>query len=239
MASPSPDGVAVVSPNNTGSPIVLGGLTTSVPNDMILVLVGTMANAPVPVVTSVSSANLSFTLRARHEDDSLSPGAAVEEWWARASGTLSSEVITVSFGSGAPAGIVVAAQAFQNVSSTKFDPNVSLPAPGGGGFPPATVAGMSTTLADDLLLYIALINNSGGSGAPTAPSGWTNFVSTNNFASAPILGFVASYLSVSSTQSSLSATATAPNGNHYAAIGDALTSDVFTVIPHSQGMIVG
>lgn len=238
MASPSPDGSPVVLVNQGATTtLVLPGLTTSVANDLIEVFVALqslVSPSPAATVSSVTSAHLTFTKRVSHADASAALMSG-EIWWARASGTLSSEVITVQL-SNLQAGAAIAAQAFQNASNTKFDPNASLPAVADGQNIPS-VTGVSTTLADDLLLYHMITSTQPGT---AVPAGFTSLVSQTDFTdSRNFCTQVIAYQSVSSTQSNITVSGGTVGANEWDVIVDALTSDVFTVIPHSQGMIVG
>lgn len=232
MASPSLDGTAVLGVVGSATSKALPALTTAVANDEILVCVSISQNATVPNVASVSSAHLTFNFRSRHQHPSGSPNCAVEVWAARATGTLTSEVITVTLNA-APDCWCVAAQAFQTVSSGVWDPNGSLPASGDGGGA-TSVSGVSTSNPDDLLVGVWAFTSQP---APAVPSGWTSIASQTSFLGGGFSSQIVACLSVSSLQSAITVTTSAGAGN-YAETIDALTADT-SIKPINFGVIVG
>lgn len=232
MASPSVDGAAVTATQGAGTSKALPALTTAVANDLIVVFVAVSQNATVPTVTSVSSSHLTFNKRANHQHPSGSPNTQTEIWTARASGTLASEVITVSL-SGAPDCWVIAAQAFQNVVTANFDPNASLPAVSDGSGA-TSCSGVSTTNPDDLLIGSWSFTSQP---APSPPAGWTTIAGPTSLLGGGFSTLLCAYKSVSLTQSAITVTTAAGAGN-YAEIIDALTNDV-ALLPLHRGVIVG
>lgn len=232
MSSPSVDGSGVTGTQGSGTSKALPALTTSVANDLIVLFVAVSANGTVPTVTSISSAHLTFNKRTNHSHASASPNTQTEIWTARASGTLSSEVITVTL-SGAPDCWVIAAQAFQNVATAIFDPNISLPAFGDGSNA-TSVSGVSTTNSNDLLIGSWSFTSQP---APSPPSGWTTIAGPTSLLGGGFSTLLCAYLSVSAPQSAITVT-TAAGAGFYAEIIDALTADA-VIRPMHQGVIVG
>ncbi len=222
MTSPSLDGSAVVkvaNPANVSS-YVLPGLTTSVSNDMILVFVSWQNQAsPKALTTNVTSSHLTFAKRSAKID--AGNDHAVEIWWARASGTLSSEVITVTWDN-AVAGAAICAQAIQN--ATGWDTNSSLPKTGGTSTMPGTVSGVSTDNANDLLIYAMTTTTQPGSSFPP-PTGYTVIIEQTNFNDiANFATQVVGCLSVSATQSSITVTGGGTGSAGWSLIVDALSN---------------
>lgn len=233
MASPSPDGAAVTKTFGNTATAVLPALTTTVSNDDIFVVVASTQNTPVPSITTVTSAHLTFAFYARHEHPSASPSCAVEVWHAKAVGILTSEVITVNV-SAPESGGLAAAFGMQGCTSKVFDPNGSLPA-SADGTGATTISGVSTTLLDDLLVIVQAFTSQP---APPGPSTWTSLVNTTDFSGGSFSSLNVFYKSVSAAQSGLTITSATGAGN-YAELVFALTSDVVTVNPASQAIIVG
>lgn len=236
MASPSLDGSAVLVHggvgNGTNITRPLPALTTSVANDLIVVFVAIEQNTP-PAVSSVSSAHLTFTKRSSHVHPAASPNCSTEVWAARVVGTLSSEVITVTLAAGCDAWCI-AAQAFQNVAPAKWDPNAAVPAVGDGTGGSTSVSGVSTTNPDDLLFGSWSFTSQP---APAQPSGWTTIASQSEIVQGGSLSSqLVAFLSVSAAQSGV--TVTSGGVGNYAAVIDALTSDV-SLLPAHFGVIVG
>lgn len=231
MASPSLDGVAVNSNTFSITTSHALSLSTSVANDAILCFVSVEGHAQANV-TSVTSANLTFTRRFKFQNTLGTVGC--ELWVAQASGTLSSENITVLLDS-SPDGWSFSLAAFQNVNVALWDPNGSLPGNStGGGSSGAnpTVSGISTTNADDLVLCFA-----GGNAEfqPTLPSGYTSIGASTNFDSGGFSSLSWGYLSESSPQSGLSQVWASGSTQDYVIAADALTND--TVVTGVSGTL--
>lgn len=216
--SPSQDGAAVTGvfhPTDVNG--ALAGLSTAVSGDLIICTYTYDQNAPLPSATAPTSANLTFTLRKRSASSGTDPRVAVETWQARATGTLSSEVITGHI-TGADAWCF-SAVAFQNANASPFDPNASLPAIT-SGTGATSISGVSSTNLDDLLLGFWAFNNQP---APSIPSGWTSVAAFTSFLGGGFSTQLIASLSVSAAQSGL--TITTGSAGNYATIIDALTSD--------------
>lgn len=239
MASPSPDGAAVVAnggaANSTGQTLPLPALTTAVSGDEIFVSVSYEGGSVQRNVSTVTSANLTFTLRAKAQRVTGLVGQEV--WVAKAAGILSAEVITITL-DGICDAWCVAGFGVKGMTSKVFDGNGSLPAAANGSGTSGSVAGVSTTSADDLLLAFFSGSNNG---APTNDTGWTNLVSQTSFHGAAVFSAQSvEYKSVSATQSAVTVNSgVAGSTMNWVFIADAVTSDVVLVNPASQSMIVG
>jgi hypothetical protein len=199
-------------------------LTTAVANDLILVLVGIEGGSVQGTVSSVTSSHLTFTKRWGF---TFATGKMrLELWWARASGTLSSEVITTTLAGTSQDGWCNAIQAFQNCNSFNngFDPNGALPGnQGGGGSAGATpTCNVSTTNADDLLLAMYTGNNNP---ATAQPSGYTSICNFVDFSAGLFSNLSWCYKSVSTTQSAVAQNWASGSTQDYQLAGDALTAD--------------
>lgn len=165
-----------------------GTITLSTSNSNDIIIVAAFLNGG--PITSVTSANLTFTLRVRILD-SAGGDQYVEEWYAVASSPLSSEVITIN---GTVNGSYLEAVAFAISganTSTIWDSNVSVPASNST----STLLTVSTTNANDFIYAIYGYISSGSPG-----SGWTQ-IGTGTY-------LFVEYQIVSSTQSSLQGTVT-------------------------------
>src|SRR5215471_2398125 len=125
-APPSVDGASVSGIQSASGPVVTSGLTTTNPNDIIIVfssLEGPGATL-VPSVTSVTGGGLTFTRRYRN---AMVQGPAQEFWWALSPSPLSNVPFTITYaGSYDDAACLAFGVSGCNVT-TPFDPNSSLP----------------------------------------------------------------------------------------------------------------
>lgn len=220
MASPSLDGSAVLATAGNATSKALPALTTAVANDLILVVISISQNT-LPDVSSVTSANLTFTRRSQHKHPAAAPNTSVEVWQAVASGTLTNEVITATL-SAAPDCWCLSAFGIQSYNVAKWDPNVSLPAVGDGSGA-TSISGVSTTNLDDLLLACYGFTSQP---APAVPSGWTSVASQTSFLGGGFSSQLVAIKSVSLAQSNLTLTTT--SGGAYSVIVDAITNDAVT-----------
>lgn len=123
--------------STSGTNIALPGITTTMPNDVLLLLFA--SNISGGDISSISdTAGLTWTKRSEPSN----PGFPFGIWWAPSTGTLSSNVITVHCSASASAffGTVLAVNGSDLTSP--FDTNVGLPASGNSG-----TATFSTTAA--------------------------------------------------------------------------------------------
>jgi hypothetical protein len=182
-------------------------LTTGSSPDVIIVFAKAEISSP-PTVSSVTASGLTFYHRA---SITYSNFHNVEEWYAVASGNLSSVSITVTFSGTQNYGVVLAfgisGANTGNCSSggvTCFDPNVSLPATSASSTPSVT-----TTNANDFIFGGLATGNNAGAG--------TGFTCINNCGNNYWDG---EYVIESTTQSGLAITYA--SNQYQGAIGDAI-----------------
>ena len=205
MASPTidtngPSGVVSFSTTNTGAITY----TTSQTNDVILVAIASEQTSVVNV-SSVTSAHLTFTFRGRKSGAAASGRTAtIELWWAPSTGTLSSEVITVTMASNIDDAIMFAVGVHGCHSiSAPFDSNVSLPGVGSVNGSGVAEAVISTSQADDLIM--SFFASTGGNVSSGTPVGATTLTANGNNGGGLGICSIGSFRSaVSSTQSNLS-----------------------------------
>src|SRR5271165_4918229 len=109
-------------------------ISTSGPNEVILLLVQTDVSASAPV-TSVSGGGLVWT---KYKSVASHPTSfyyqTLDLWWAPASSALTSQTIEASIGGGTFDAMAVSWASFSGVNtSSPFDTNASLPATGTTG----------------------------------------------------------------------------------------------------------
>jgi hypothetical protein len=197
----------------SGSATATATLTTSRSPDVIIALVTIYTGSSSITISSISSTHLSFIKRgsinnANHE--------SIEEWYAVASSTLSSETITVTFSASAYATGEIFGISGANTASP-FDSNPGLPktATGNSGTA-ASITGLSTSDANDVI--IAGYGAPGGADSVTAGSSYTMIYHGHN-----PQNFGSEYQIVSSTQSGATVGFTG-NTNYWAGIADAVTA---------------
>ena len=192
-------------------------LTTSHGNDIIIVYTLEQLDLQTSCTFSVSdSASLTWTARS-----SVVFGNGgrdqIQEFYAKSSGTLSSDTITESISGcagiygGEYNGLLVFGISGASFS-TPFDPNASLPGTASGNGNTAATS-ISTTNADDMIIGGAEI------GSVTAGTGYTSITSINGNSGAE-------YALVSSTQTSKSVIFTGTSGT-WMIIGDAIQGALF------------
>lgn len=189
--------------NSAGSPgsSLTVSLTTSVSDSVIVVTV--LVNDF--QVTSITASNIpSITLRKRQAVSG--GGFYIEEWQGVATGTLSSETITVNFGGTVGFATIDAFGISGADTSTVWDSNGALP----DGQTTSTCS-ITTSNADDFLIGTYRF---GSEVNPTQGAGWTKISGAN--------GLLTEYKIVSATQSGTSVTIGTGNGDQNAGIGDAV-----------------
>lgn len=192
------DGVGGVGTTGSGNSTT-ATMSTSLPNDIIIVFVATNFTT----VASVSGSTLgAFAFRASSGAGSAGP---IEEWWVRAPSALTSEVITVTITTGPT---FIAATAF---------------AVNGGKLSGSPFDGVSavTGTSDPLSITTASANTfimggfRVGTASPTAGAGYTAIQLNSNFE-------LSEYKIVSTTQTGLSVTIGTGVGTANGGIADAL-----------------
>jgi hypothetical protein len=147
--------------------------STTTSDDVYIVYCRTVRSGGVAPTCTPSSSHLSFTKRVAYAESYTSAQCANngacqsddEEWWAPVTGTLSSEVITITLSSATYATTFAIGKGVTSPISTvtPFDTNASLPAmatvAGGGNNSLNTNTALSTTNATDVLLFFAGGNN--------------------------------------------------------------------------------
>jgi hypothetical protein len=232
MASPGLDGNAGSKQTKTqvgGTSAAFPGLSTSTANDTIIVFICWDQNSGVPcTVRNVTSTNLTFKRRGGVQSCLSGAGfSTIEEWVAVASGTLSGEVITVSF-TNAMDNLSMLVQAFTGApAAAPYDSNAGLPATAqvATSAVPPTVT-FSTSKADDLLLYVSCNSSGATQGGANVPAGWTELGTVNNASGSLFCYMTVAYKSVSATQSGATvACASATAEVSYVGLVDAITTD--------------
>lgn len=179
-------------------------LTTTKTNDVIVIFAASNGG---PVISVSGSSLGAFTLRARNTVG----GNDATEWYAVASGVLSSETITLTNTS--PGFTSIFAFGVNGAkTSAPWDTNASLPklASGGGASDPITVS----TTALNTIVFGGF--RTGSVPTPTNGAGYTNIAPlTAGFA-------LAEYQIFAAAQTNLSITLTTGAGNANGSIGDAI-----------------
>lgn len=199
-------------------------LTTSLTNDIIVVVIATGDAASTQTVSSVASANVTY---AKRKDFAVTTNGGqklnLEVWWGLATSALTSEVITVTV-SGSLGTNTIIAFGVNGSSNTAapWDTNVALPATGSdvtGVTTQPTVTGISTTAAATMLLsFMAEARAT----AQTAGTGYT-LVKTQTNAGGLVSDTTsaAEQKTVSTTQSGVSSTF-GTNIDNWSMIADAI-----------------
>lgn len=156
--------------------------------------------------------SLTFTERTCTSSGSGTSGVEVCSFYAIATSTLNAQSITASWSTAVTASIMVFGISGANTASP-FDSNSGIPATSSGSSTTPSVS-VSTSNANDMILGLV---GQAGSDSFTAKSGF-NQISRSTVQ--PSL--FSEYEVVSTTQSSLSVSATSDNSNPWAMIGDAI-----------------
>jgi hypothetical protein len=193
-------------------------LTTAITNDIIIAAVKANDFAPSGVPTS---AHLTFTHRVSINIGGTQPwtsSAGIGLWYAKAAGTLSSEVITVAFG-GTSGFIDIFAFGISGADQTTiFDTDGSLPGANSVANSDITV---TTSNAIDILL--SLYGFSSTSDPTAGAGGWVQIgTSSGGF-------FLVQYKLVSATQSGADVPIGTGTGNNNQAIIDAVMQSTSAV----------
>mgnify|MGYP000541269931 CR=1 FL=1 len=205
MPTPSVDSITsgVKSSSGTGTCT----LSTSTADDWIIIAVyNEVTSGSAPAVSAVTSSNLTFSFYYRSNS---SAKGSMEIWKAKASGTLSSEVISITWATGFDDATFFALGVKDCNASDPFDPNASLPAKNSGGAgawtPSITV---STDNPNDLFLVFFGTPTS-GAGTPVTPTSFSRLLTATNAGGTLFSTLAMDTRSVSSTQSSYTVVASA------------------------------
>lgn len=168
--APKVDAVAQVAKSGTNS--VQATLSTAFANEIICVFTYCEGNSgAAPSITGISD-TAGLTWAKRKQSNASSTGSA-ELWWALATGILSSDVITVTFGANFDDLSMVVAGISGCNTSAPWDTNASVPAvfssTASGSTPSFT--GISTNNALDMVLVS--VGYLGTGGVPPVPSGYS------------------------------------------------------------------
>ena len=188
----------------TSSPATVS-LSTTTSNDLIILYGTNRPTGSLAVITGVTdTAGLSWSLRKALVSTQTVSGQTQdnEVWWAKAPSPLSSDTITVAYGSGV---MFVRLNAFgiKGVNSSPFDPNGSLPA----GSYVNSLAGsslgntISTTNSDTMLLGFLGCTGSANCTTITPPAGSTNIFTQNGILSVDYIKYTAAQSSITPTYS--------------------------------------
>ncbi len=158
---------------------------------------------------------------------SATVSGATELWTAPYTSTLTASQITPNYTSGVDSGVYAYMAVNGANATTPFDPNGSLPATAflhTGTATAPSVTGISTTNADDLLVFFAAnVANPTVSGV-AAVSGWTKYAASTGGSGTNWESMTQQYKSVSATQSSVTVTL-ASNYQCWRMVVWALTAD--------------
>lgn len=189
--------------------------STSSANDLILVLIWS-AGSGTPTVTGISdsASQVSWQTSARKKQGTASAG--YEEWYGIASGTLSSDTITVAFSGTRSNGSIQIISITGYNASTPFDTNASIPQLTTASAATETLT-ISTSNGSDLLIAAVDANASLGS-VVTIPAGFTAIQG------GALDDYSSCYESVSSTQSSLAVTYSWTTSRQFGMVVDAIQS---------------
>lgn len=181
-------------------------LSTANSGDIVVVAV-TMEQSPTALtISSVTSSHLTFTFRGRAQE-TISPTAktTVEFWAAQATGSLTSEVITVTSSASVDDGVIFVFGVSGSASpSAPWDSNASLPYandPGNSGTYSATV---STDSSSTMLLWAS--GNYSPATMQNPGAGWSSLYAGLNGGAARYSQIRIYYKLVSSTLASASFT---------------------------------
>lgn len=170
------DGTPVTN-NNVSTTTVTATLTTTKTNDMICIIFPLASGITLSSISSTSG--LTFTKRT--ETGLLTGGGNWQFYTAPSALALTSEVITVTYGSSTSTRIVAFAVAGVGNTASPFDTNVSVPAAKVDNLNHTTISEViSTDYTNDLTFAFMNTINDHSAGF-TPPSGWTNMLTINNF----------------------------------------------------------
>jgi hypothetical protein len=203
-------------------------LTTSNSNDIIILASACRISGTCAEISSITdTAGLTWSPRKRQKfTDGSGNVNELEEWYAKSSGALTSDTVTVNYGSGTISNRISLWGVSGAYFASPFDLNSSVAAGNGSATSPVANT-ISTNTAHTMVLNLAQCKgNTGCTGSPaiTDPTGFTNI---NTMAVGGGAGSF-SYNTYSTTQSSLSvstAFAGASGSPSYIVITDAITSD--------------
>jgi len=173
MATLTFDGVVTATASRSAS--VSAAITTSLPNDVIVV--AAFAEwITAPAVTGVTAAGLTFAKLAA----ASGAGADMEIWWAPASAELSGATVTVTYDFNFDdASLCVFAVNGANTSAP-WDMTAGLPATMAGSGITASFSGISTAAAGEMLIF-AGGTRSPWSGSSETATGFTSIAIVNNY----------------------------------------------------------
>lgn len=187
-ATPGIDAFVDVFGGNS-NPVSFPGLTTTHTNDVIIVEFAALASGT-PALTISDTAGLTWTQRAVTDPLGFIP---VYEYYAVSTGTLSGDVITITFGASTSSFTVGTAVAISGGNTTTpYDVNASLPDPG------QTDPGTVSTTAASTIIFMGLRSSNA---SPTPGTGWTQLVNSTGSEY-----WIWEYQIVSSAQTNLSVT---------------------------------
>lgn len=166
---------------NTNKTSATATLTTTQTNDVVIACVGvnSVSTTAVTVSTITDGAGLTWTKRSSVGGaDSNSHYDDLECWWAASSGSLTSDVITVTTTASTDTIAIYAFGISGANTSSPFDTNASLPKAGTNLTATSTnptVSAFSTTSTNTFAFAVMTTNsNASGSLPSSAPTGWTN-----------------------------------------------------------------
>lgn len=163
--------------DNSNTNALTGSISTSAPNEVLIMIVSSYAAAGHTQVSSIVSTS-GVVWKLRNFIDTIAPGAnelRVEEWWAPAPATLTADSFTIFLNITAHVSYSqVAVQGAANINAP-FDPNPSLP---GAVAYPVSTAGASQPISTNFANTVLLLGYAGaGFGNPAIGAPFTQAVS--------------------------------------------------------------
>ena len=238
MSSPAIDGNAGAIQSGVGgafNSFNTAGLTTTAAAGLVVVVLGFNADTgSQQTVSGITGGGLTFSLR-KGAHGASSPWSSEEVWTAPwAGGALSAQAFAVTF-SGTVDGCAYCVFALTGLHSTAapFDSNGACPQ--GTPTTGTQTATISTSQANDFILWMAY---TAASQAPGTPTSFTQIAAVGGYGLNLYNRLQVAYLSVSSTQSGLVVTSLQSAGSA-AVYLDAFTADAIANLARSYGYIFG
>jgi hypothetical protein len=175
MTAPVLDGTAATGQASTTNTLT-ATLTTANANDIIVVMVGVELGTGAPTVSSVSGGGLTWTRRSQAIGNS---SVTLEVWYAVAASPLTSVTITATTSANFDNGGIIAFGITGCNTASPWDSNASLPAKHSYSSAVTPSATISTTFANDFLMFAGAFDRP-WTGYTPAPSGFSVIGDVNN-----------------------------------------------------------
>ena len=234
MASPTLDASGAFNSTLTVHTVTSStvAVTTTSTNDVIVIDVWIEGTTnPAPHVTNVTASGLTFAKRFASGSFAGHLGfTAFERWWAPSTATISALTVTVTYSATVDCPIIMGygINGCANINSP-WDSNVSLPAvntnTGGTATTPTTLANVSTSQADDLILW-SFCTSDTNTGKTIVPASYTiTGTGFQNTSGTNDVGGNTARRAVSATQTNITVASATNNTINWICVADALTAD--------------